>query len=345
MSGIALSITLDKPDKTFDGGETIVGKVKVTLAEKIQAAALVLVLYCKGFSKAENMNRTIEKEKEEIKLFKGSWMPGEYIYPFEIVAPPGPRTYKGHVFDVTWHLGTKVRSSQGKDITAEVEITLLPQKRMSHDGETIVSKEVVHSQSATSSIGCFSFSLILTFIGIYVAWRALFAEQENMDLFFFGGIIPMLLGLAALFLATYKALVNKRIKRAEVRLGSSQTSPGEKIPVSVTFEANIPFEVEKVTATLRGNEIVDYFSSSSNKNYLKYRLYENRQELPLAVKQVPTKVPIRVEGKILIPEGVPCSIDLTESRNSMSIKWEIEFVIEMKKWPDWIYFEDITVHP
>jgi hypothetical protein len=345
MSGIALSITLDKPDKTFNGGETIVGKVTVTVAERIQAVTLVLVLYCKGFSKAENMNRTIQKENEEIKLFKGSWMPGEYIYPFEIVAPPGPRTYKGHVFDVTWHLGTKVRSSQGKDITVETEITLLPEKRMSHGAEAIGSKEVVHCQSATSSIGCFSFSLILTFIGIYVAWRALFAEQENMDLFFFGGIIPMLLGLVALFLATYKALVNKRIKRAEVRIGSSQTSPGAKIPVSVTFEANIPFEIDKVSATLRGNEIVDYFSSSSNKNYLKYRLYENRQEFPLAVKQVPTKVPIRVEGEIMIPEGVPCSIDLTESRNEMAIKWEIEFVIEMKKWPDWIYFEDITVQP
>ena len=47
----------------------------------------------------------------------------------------------------------------------------------------------------------------------------------------------------------------------------------------------------------------------------------------------------------MIPEGVPCSIDLTESRNEMAIKWEIEFVIEMKKWPDWICFEDITVQP
>ena len=61
MSGIALSITLDKPDKTFNGGDSIVGKVTVTVAEKIQAAALMLVLYCKGFSKAENMNRTIQQ--------------------------------------------------------------------------------------------------------------------------------------------------------------------------------------------------------------------------------------------------------------------------------------------
>ena len=340
--GSHLSIILDKPDKTYEGGETITGQVKVTVAEKIQAAALVLVLYCKGFSKAENINRTIQKEKEELKLFTGSWMPGEHIYPFEFVAPSGPRTYKGHVFDVTWHLGAKVRSSQGKDITAEAEITLLPGKKIPHGDKAIDSKEVVHKQSAKNLVGCFSFSLIPTFAGIYIAWIALSAEQVDMDLFFWG-MIPMILGVALLFLVIYQTLVNKRIKKVEVRLRSSQASPGEKIPFSIIFEANIPFEIDKVSATLRGNEVLDFFRSSSNKKYLKHLLFENRQELPLTVKKVPTKVPIRIEGEVLIPDGVPCSIDLMELHNEMAIKWEIEFVIEMKKWPDWIHFEDITV--
>ena len=85
MSGIALSIALDKPDRTYEAGETITGRVNVSVSEKIQAGALVLVLSCKGISKAENIHRTIEKEKAEIKLFQGSWMPEEYIYPFECV--------------------------------------------------------------------------------------------------------------------------------------------------------------------------------------------------------------------------------------------------------------------
>jgi len=344
MAGITLSIILDKPDKTYEGGETITGKVKVAVAENIQTAALLLVLYCKGFSKTENINRTIEKEKEEIKLFKGSWIPREYIYPFNIVAPHGPRTYRGNIFDVTWHLGTKARSSQGKDITAETEINLLSDKRISHRDEAAGSKEVVHSQSAKSLTGCFSFSLILASVGIYIAWIALSAEQEDMDLFFWG-ILPMILGFALLFLATYQALVNRRIKKAEVRLGSRQASPGEKIPFSIIFEANIPFEIDKVGAILRGNEIIDFFHSSTRKQYLKRHIYENRKELPFAVKKVPTKVPVRIEGEVLIPEGVPCSIDLMESGRGMALSWEIEFVIEMKKWPDWIHFEDITVQP
>jgi len=342
MSGIALSIALDKPDRTYEAGETITGRVNVSVSEKIQAGALVLVLSCKGISKAENIHRTIEKEKAEIKLFQGSWMPEEYIYPFEIVAPADPRTYQGKIFDVTWHLGAKVRSSQGKDLTAEEEITLIPKKRMPHGEGATGSEEVVHRQSAKNSVGCFSLSLILAFAGIYFTWRAFLVEQKDMDLFFVGGLIALILGLVALFLLTYSALVNKRIKKAEIILGSRQASPGEKIPFSLTFEANIPFQVDKIRATLRGKEIVDFFSSK-NKKHLSHCLYENRQELPLAVKQVPARVPIRVEGEVLIPEGVPCSMSLVELRNEMAIQSEIEFVIEMKKWTDWIHFEHIAV--
>jgi hypothetical protein len=37
----------------------------------------------------------------------------------------------------------------------------------------------------------------------------------------------MVLGLALLFCTTWQALVDKRIKKVEVRIGSRQASPGE----------------------------------------------------------------------------------------------------------------------
>ena len=138
MAGIALSIILDKPDKTYEGGETIAGQVRVAVAEDVRTAALMVVLYCKGYSEKKTRIAgpeiaTMEREIEETNLFKGPWTPGEYTYPFCFTAPPGPRTYKGHVFDVTWHIGAKVRTSRGKDkdVKAEENIILLPGKRAS----------------------------------------------------------------------------------------------------------------------------------------------------------------------------------------------------------------------
>jgi hypothetical protein len=355
MAGFTLSIILDKPNKTYEGGETITGQVRIVATEDVRTAALMVVLYCKGYSEEKSHLAgtgitTVEREIKQANLFKGPLTSGEYFYPFTFIAPLGPRSYKGHVFDVTWHLGAKVCTSRGNEegVKAEENITLLPGERSpSQDQWEKGTKEVVYRASARSLKGFFAFSLVLCLIGIVVGWKnSPFGETggDVMGVFLFGGVIPLLLGLAVLFCATYQALGNRRINKAEVRLGSREASPGGKISCCVTFEANIPFEVDKVIAVLKAEEIVDFRDPSRKNGKLrKHLLYENKQELPLAVKKVPTKVPIRVEGEVLIPDNVPCSIDLMESREGMAIQWDIEFVIEMKKWPDWIHFEDITV--
>jgi hypothetical protein len=356
MSGIALCITLDKPDKTYKGGETIAGQVRVIATEDTRAAALALVLYCKGYSEKKTRVGgpdivTMERVKEETNLFKGPWRPGEYIYPFSFTAPLAPRTYKGHVFDVTWHIGTKMRTSreEDKDVKAEEQFILLTRKRASQDQQEKSATAVVRRESARNLLGCFGLSLTLFLVGLVIAWRySPFAETAgNVEgEFFFGGIIPMLLGLLLIFGVTFQALVNRRIKKVEVKLGSGQAKPGEKIPCSITFEANIPFKIEKISAILTVEEIVDFRSPSRKPGqFRKHSLHESRQELPLAVKQVPVKIPCYVQGEVVIPEGIPYSIDLMDKGEGMALTWGIEFIIEMKWWPDWRHYETINMQP
>ena len=356
MAGITLSVILDKPDKTYEGGETIVGQVKVVVAEDVRTAALIVVLFCQGYSEKKTRIAgpeiaRMEKEIEEVHLFKGCWIPGEYTYSFSFTAPPGPQTYKGHIFDITWHIGAKARTSRGKDkdVKTEENIIILSSKRASQSQEKKGAKEVVHKQSARNLIGCFAFSIAFFVVGSVVAWiYSPFAETAGDvgGVFFFGGIIPMLLGLLLIVGVTYQALINKRIKKIEVKLGSGLARPGEIIPCSITFEANMPFEIQKISAVLTGEEVVDFRSPSRGKGqFRKHILHESRQELALAVRQVPVKIPHEIRGEIVIPEGIPYSIDLMDGGKGMSLTWEIEFVIEMKWWPNWRHIETIDVQP
>ncbi len=345
MAGITLSIVLDKPEKTFGWGEAVTGQVKVTVGHEGPAAALMVVLYCKGLSESKGFKATVERQNIERKLFKGAWTAGAYSYPFEIVVPHGPFTYRGHVFDVTWHVGAKARASGVEDVKTEAEITVpAARKEMGTDGPKD-SGEVVYTQSAKSLKGFLGFSFLLFLAGLFVGWRnSPFTEGTDGDLFFFGGVIPMVLGLALLFCTVWQALVNKRTKKVEVRLGSRVARRGEKIPCSLTFQANLPFEVEQVSATLTAEEIV-YFRHSSSKGNRTFLLYEASHELPLAVKQVPANVPIRVQGDVPVPEDIPCSIDLMKSDEGMAVRWRLDLNIVMKNWPDWLHLEDITVVP
>jgi hypothetical protein len=348
MAGIALSIIVDEPGKAFEWGQVVTGQVKVTVEHDCPAAALMVVLYCKGFYEYKNFKATTEKENIEQKLFKGAWTAGTYSYPFEISVPHGPFTYKGHIFDVTWHLGARVRASGGEEARTEEGIVVIPVKKTSEAGGPKNSGEVVYTQSARSLKGFFVFSFLLFLVGFFVGWRnSPFAEGTDGGLFLFGGVIPMVLGLGLFFCSTWQALVNKRINKAEVRLGSRVVRRGDKIPCSLTFHANLPFEVEKVSATLTAEEIVDFRHSSSKSSgkFRKHLLYEASHELPLAVKQVPANVPVRVQGDVPVPEDIPCSINLMESDEGMALRWRLDLNIGMKNWPDWLHLEDITVVP
>ncbi|RPJ02535.1 MAG: hypothetical protein EHM36_12350 [Deltaproteobacteria bacterium] len=345
MTAVALNIILDKPDRTYQSSETIKGQVKVLVEREFSAAGLLLALYSKGFSEWKRNTATFFGERTERKLFKGRWEPGEYTYPFEFVTPPGPFSYKGHVFDVTWHLGAKVQTSAEKNVTAEAEITVVPEKKAPQETGTKHSGEAVYRESPRNLKGFFGFSLVLLLVGIVVGWRnSPFAEGTETGIFFFGGVIPTVLGLALVFFTTWQALVNRRIKKVEVRLGTRQARPGDRIPCSVTFEAHLPFEVERVSAVLRGEEIVD-FRKGKNSKFRKHLLHESRQELSLEIKQVPANVPVQARGEVPVPAGIPYSIDLMESDEGMALTWQIEFIIGMKKWPDWMHLEKITVLP
>lgn len=185
MTAPALSIDFDRPDRTYVGGETIIGQVEVVVADRMEDAELVLDFRCRASSRAENIRRTIDREHKEIKLFEGVWLPGEYVYPFEIVLPPGPRTYRGRIFDVAWPLGAAVRSSR-EEAAIEAEIMLLTVQKTVFDDETAGSGKLEHRDTAKNLTGCFSIAVIFTAIGIYMVWKSFAAGPEAAELYGMG---------------------------------------------------------------------------------------------------------------------------------------------------------------
>ena len=350
MSGIGLEIVLDIPGKTYTSGEKIGGQVNTVVAKEFQSAALILVLLLEGSAEGKNFTYQIEWEKEKKTLFEGPWAPGRYSYPFELSVPDQPVPYKGHIFSLSWHIGSKARSSTGESAKAEVGIAVIPQKRISGN-ERERSGEIVYKESARSLKGFFLVSLIIFLAGGMVAWRTSpFVKETVTDGFIYGGVIPMLLGLGLFFIGTWQALVNKRIKTVEVKVNCRHARVGERIPCSVTFEANVPFQVDRVSVTLIGEELVNFGGGSSRK-FHKHLLYEKKHELSLPVKKVPGNGSIQAQGEFSVPSDAHYSFSVNDSDKpndsdeGLSVRWRIVFLIEMKNWPDWMHLETINVVP
>jgi hypothetical protein len=74
-------------------------------------------------------------------------------------------------------------------------------------------------------------------------------------------------------------------------------------------------------------------------------LCENKQELSIPIKQVPAMVPVEAKGEFVVPADAPHSINLMDSDEGISLTWQVEFLIEMKRRPDWSHLETIAVQP
>jgi hypothetical protein len=316
--------------------------VKVHVNEEVLCHGLVLGLYWCGIWN-KNLERGVEKETEAKTLFEGSWGRGDYSYLFEMTTPHSPLTYKGHLFDVAWDLKAEARPSTGETVTASVGITIVSEKKISEVVGRRSSEEIVHTETASSQKRLFPFSVAVILFGLIIAWVSIL--YNNGTGFLFGGVIPAVLGFVMLFYVTRRILVNMRIAMVEVRINSRVVRPGERIPCSVNFQTTKSYEVERVSVILRGEEFLDFTSSSNRGKLGKHLLYENEQEFPLAVKQVPANVPILARGEVLVPAGIPYAINLIESRRGVELRWQLEFIVEMKKWPAWKHLETITVQP
>jgi hypothetical protein len=346
MQEIELEITSDLPEKAYSPGEKIKGEVKAIIHEEWQCDALTLFLGVKGFSqikkRIEKFKLTIADDRVEKLLFQGQWSPGRYVYPFEIIVPQGPLTYKGSIIELSWYLRAVARPIKGESVTSELEPNIVPGTDMPEETSQEKMSEIVHKELPKGSMGCLGFSLALFIAGVL---GAIATYQYACDDSFVGfAFLFALVSLGLIILNLYMFMVSKRINMVEVRIGSGIASPGDIVSCNIVFQVNKQVKLKEVRATLTCREEAGNIGIRARGKSYKNILYEKRHELQLPVKEVPANVPIFVKGEISVPSDAPSSFVLANSFGSgIKLKWIVECRIEMKWWPDWFHREEITV--
>ena len=347
MEKIELEILPENPEKSYYIGDIIRGKVRVIVHEEWECQGLALVIGIKGLADVhEGLNKFKLTHREDLTqktLYQGRWNPDVYVYPFEIEVPSGPYTYQGKIVNLIWVLRVEARPSSGEGVRSETELAVVPGKGISDEELLEKGKEVVYKESPKSSMGCLLVSLLFFLVG---AGAVVETFRSGKDYLLGFADVIALLGLALILINLYMMMISKRIGMAEARIGSGLVSPGEVVPVSLVFQVKKPVELKGIHVTLTCRERAGNVGiRASKKTYLKV-LYEKRYELQLPVKQVPANVPIETRGEFSIPPDAPLSFFLADSLgNGIELWWDVEFRIEMNRWPDWFCKEKIMVRP
>ena len=141
MSKCELEIVFDNDKREYHVGDTVKGKVNVKVNASCQCDKLTLDHQWRTHGRGNRAQGRVDSEN----LFSGQWdTPGTYAYPFELILPAGPLTYRGHHINVDWYLNARADIPWAIDPKAEEEVILT---RGEYKGDLIQGEESLSGHS------------------------------------------------------------------------------------------------------------------------------------------------------------------------------------------------------
>lgn len=361
MAKCDLSIEFDGNIREYSVGDIVRGRVTLRANSNCTCNGLILT----GFWRAHGHgNRATEDCHEEI-LFRGEWSAGQTeTYSFHFEVPPGPLTYHGHYLNVDWFVGVTadipwaldpsveedfiVFQDQNDDtIIALGEFGLVPEldKHLGLSASSVDTFrthriEVVSNSQSLSGMGPLIAGIVLA-VGLFfscIFGSVLLDDFGPFALLF--AVLPLGMTSMVAFFLIRNFLAEKKLGKVDVKLQPSALfAPGRRGDLEVQFCPTAPAALNKVTASLKGQERV-IRGSGSNRTTHTHVLYE--QDFTLCeARDLTVGDPVKLLASFELPDDAPYSFKASDNY----LEWTIGIHIDIPSWPDWNETHTFVVYP
>jgi hypothetical protein len=324
MSKCLINITFDRGDRVYFGGETLRGIVKIVVHEDTKGNGIRLS-HCWRTHGRGNVD---QGPTEVVPLAEAqNLMAGEQLeFPFSVVVPTHPVTYRGHLTNVDHYIRVDVDVPWARNPWAEEEYVLLPGKPPAQ--MTGARDQLISLAEPTASMGWIGKTVIAVIAIVFVWLFAIFA--------FF--LLPVL-AIIGIYLWIRKTALSSRLGTVDVSMPHRLVAPQEPWPVSLRFTARKSFAINSITVQLKGVESATS-ASGSNRTTHTHTLMAQTQVLREGGLLTAGEV-VDLKEAIVFPETTAYSFE----RPDNSIKWTAEIRIDIPRFPDWVKSEALQVVP
>lgn len=326
MSKCQISISFDRSDKIYYGGETVRGTVRLLVDEQTKSNGVKLThrwrTHGRGNSDSGLPDDIILVEPRILQAGE------QFEFPFAVTSPSHPVTYRGHLVYIDHYVRVDVDVPWAKNPYAEEEYELRPGVRpelFTGERNKVVS---LTAQATATNVGPIGKTILWIIVGIILAVVAMTAVF----------LLPIILIVVAFIWIKKKAL-KSRLGEVEVSVPHVVVAPTEDWTFGIRFTPRKSFIVNSVYAELIAEESATS-GSGTNKTTHKHKVLTEKHVLreggPLQFEQL-------VDEKIIItfPDTKAYSFELSNN----SLKWTVNFCIDIPGFPDWTHTEALQVVP
>ena len=326
MSKCQISITFDRSDRIYYGGETVNGQVRLLVDQQTKSNGVKLTHRWKTHGRG---NSDSGLPDEIILVEPRILQAGEQLeFPFAVTSPTHPISYRGHLVYIDHYIRVDVDVPWAKNPYAEEEYELRPGIRpelFTGERNKIVSLTAQTAETNVGPIGKIILWSILAFILVVVAMTAMF-------------LLPIILVVGGFIWVKKKAL-KSRLGEVEVLVPHVVVAPNEEWTFGIRFTPRKSFVINSIYAELIAEESATS-GSGTNKTTHKHKVLTQKHVLreggPLQHEQL-----VDEEVTITFPGTKAYSFEYSDN----SLKWTVNFCIDIPGFPDWAHTEALQIVP
>jgi hypothetical protein len=348
MSKCAIRIVLDNGNRTYAAGEKVTGRIEVSVSEDCECQKLTLARAWRTRGHGED---AFGKPEEQV-LFGGAWRAGQTAhYPFEFVAPIGPLSYHGEMFNVEWYLHAQAAIAGALDASTDEEFRLVaaevtpgfnlgPAFRGVESGQRLMQfgRTLAQGCGLVTGVVFLFFSLGLGLIVRDVFRRAPTPGPPEWSwlivwVLFAGGSV------ALLFWVLRPIIARRKLGPVEAQVTPGIARPGEAVTCTIRFQPRANIDLGEAAATLRGMEIVDWQSGDETHTR---RCIISEQPVTFAQdRRLMAGESITVETSLPLPANAPTTFMSAHQQ----VLWQVRLHLKLRGWPDWVQELPLVVRP
>ena len=219
MSKCDLELTLDRPDRTYQRGDTVRGTLHVTVNKDVRCDGLNVKYYWSTHGRGN----TDWALMQEITLFQGDLVAGQRrAFNFELVVPPdAPVTYHGHYLNIDHYMELRVDIPWAFDVKQVEEILVVP-------GQPLFAPPMDATTHTSTRRG-----VIPLLIGLALVAGGLGATFGRPTL------LPLILALVGVVIGLWgvvRMMSAMRVGRVTVDVDPAAITPGQGTRVALTLQ-------------------------------------------------------------------------------------------------------------